>query len=117
MKKVMVIDDDTEFTTKLAQKLKDVRLVPVVMLSGAEALDYLGKYNDISFIILDFIMPNMDGYTFSHVLTHDLRKSIPTVILTNFPESETGEGSLEVYVKSETDLDQFVQKIKQRLSF
>lgn len=117
MKKVMVIDDDTEFTTRLAQKLKDVRLEPVVMLSGKEALDYLEVHNDIDFIILDFIMPNMDGYTFSHVLTHDLRKNIPTVVLTNFPETEKGEEGLEVYVKNETDLDVFVQKIKQRLSF
>ncbi len=114
-KKVLVIDDDLSFADVLAAKINNAGMKAVVMATGKEALDYLA-INTADFIIVDFIMPEMDGYTFSHVLEHDLRKSIPTVVLTNFPEQKHAPQDLEVYVKTEVNLDEFVEKIKKRLS-
>jgi len=114
VKKVLIIDDDLNFADVLAAKVNSAGMKAVVMATGKEALDYLTTHT-ADFIIVDFIMPEMDGYTFSHVLEHDLRKSIPTVILTNFPEQKHAPQDLEVYVKTEVNLDEFVSKIKQRL--
>lgn len=113
-KKVLIIDDDLNFADVLAAKINNEGMKAIVMATGKEALDYLTT-NGADFIIVDFIMPEMDGYTFSHVLEHDLRKSIPTVILTNFPEQKHAPQDLEVYVKTDVNLDEFVKKIKERI--
>lgn len=112
-KTVLVIDDDLIFADTLAVKLKSAGLKSIVMASGKEALDYLSKY-DADFIVLDFIMPEMDGYTFYHVLTKDIKKVIPTIILTSMFGTKEEEG-LEVFVKTETNLDELVERIKTKL--
>lgn len=112
-KTVLLIDDDIEFTSQLFTKFESAGFNVHVAVTGKEALEYVEK-NQVDFIILDFIMPGMDGLEFYHTLTHDMRKSIPTIILTNFSGNEEKE-NLEVYVKSETDLDELVNKIKDRV--
>lgn len=112
-KKILIVDDDAEFAARLAEAVKTAGLTPVVMVSGREALDYLVT-NTVEFIILDFIMPGMDGYTFYHILKHDMRKDIPAIILTNLTGGKDTE-DLEVFIKTETDLPELVSKIKNRV--
>lgn len=111
-KKILIVDDDTEFDTLLAEKISLSGMTPVTAVTGQEALDYI-KTNEVSFIILDFIMPEMDGAQFYRMLTHDMRKVIPTIVLTNL--SSTKIGDLEIFTKSGTNLDTLVEKIKKRL--
>lgn len=112
-KKILIVDDDTEFTNRLAAAVTAAGLTPIVMITGREALDYLVT-NTVDFIILDFIMPGMDGYTFYHILKHDMRKDIPAIVLTNLSGGKDTE-DLEVFVKTETDLGDLVGKIKNRV--
>lgn len=112
-KKVLVIDDDLSYADLLALKLRQVGLAPIVMASGKEALDYLLK-NNADFIVLDFIMPEMDGYTFYHVLKNDMKKPIPAIILTSMIGTKEEDG-LEIFVKNETNIDDLVLKIKNAL--
>lgn len=112
-KKILIVDDDVEFTNKLSEAVKASGMTPVVMMSGKEALDYLVS-NTVDFIILDFIMPGMDGYTFYHILKHDMRKDIPAIILTNLSGGKDTE-DLEVFTKTQTDLSELVSKIKNRV--
>lgn len=112
-KKILIVDDDEEFDARLAEKISLSGMQPVVTVSGEEALSYIQSH-DVDFIILDFIMPEMDGFKFYHTLTRDLRKVIPTVVLTNLTHVDDSEG-LDVYVKSQTSLDEFVGMIEKRL--
>lgn len=111
---VLVVDDDLSYADNLAVKLKNAGLKPIVMASGKEALDYLLK-NNADFIVLDFIMPEMDGYTFYHVLKNDMKKPIPAIILTSMIGTKVEDG-LEVFVKNETNIDDLVEKIKTALT-
>lgn len=112
-KKILIVDDDTEFDAQLAEQIKLADMEPVVAVTGQEALDYLAV-NNVDFIILDFVMPEMDGYAFNHAVKHDMRKNIPTVVLTNLTNVGEIEG-LKVYIKSETNLFDFVKKISSTL--
>lgn len=112
-KKILIVDDDTQFDQNLANKIKAAGMTPVIVVTGKEALDYISN-NQVDFIILDFVMPEMDGDEFYRKLVHDLRKNIPTVILTNFATIKPTE-NLDVYIKTQTDLDDFIQKIRQRM--
>lgn len=112
-KTVLLIDDDTQFTNSLSEKFKATGINVHVAVSGQEALDYITN-NNVDFIILDFIMPEMDGFEFYHKLKHDMRVNVPTIVLTNLAGAQGSEG-LEVYVKSETNLDDLVGKVKGNL--
>lgn len=112
-KKVLIVDDDTEFTKRFSDRLTAAGLETVIAVTGKEALDYITEH-DVAFIVLDFVMPEMDGYTFYHILRHDMKKNIPTIVLTNLPGTEAED--LEVFIKSETNFDDLVGKIKTRIS-
>ncbi len=112
-KKILIVDDDSEFTNRLSELVRAAGLTPVVMVTGKEALDYLAT-NTVDFIILDFIMPGMDGYTFYHILKHDMRKDIPAIVLTNLSGGKDTE-DLEVFIKTETNLNELISKIKNRV--
>ncbi len=112
-KKILIVDDDLEFTNRLSESVKAAGMTPVVMVTGQEALDYLVS-NNVDFIILDFIMPGMDGYTFYHILKHDMRKDIPAIVLTNLAGGKDTE-DLEVFIKTETNLNDLAAKIKNRV--
>lgn len=112
-RKILIVDDDAEFTARLSETIKAEGMTPVVMVTGKEALDYLVA-NSVDFIILDFIMPGMDGYTFYHILKHDMRKDIPAIVLTNLAGGKDTE-DLEVFIKTETNLAELVSKIKNRV--
>lgn len=113
-KKILIVDDDIEFSANLAERIRLAGMEPIVMVTGQEALDFL-SLNNADFIILDFVMPEMDGYAFNYAVKHDMRKNIPTVVLTNLTSVKGMEG-LEVYIKSETNLSDFVKKISASLN-
>ncbi len=113
-KKILVVDDDVKYSAELADKIRTAGLDVFIARSGKEALDYISE-NTVDFIILDFIMPEMDGYTFYHILTHDMRKQIPAIILTSLKGNQDKNQDLEVFVKPDTDLGVLVDKIKSHL--
>ena len=112
-KTVLIIDDDAQFLNSLSIKFKEAGMNTVTALTGKEALNYI-QDNPVDFIILDFIMPEMDGFEFYHTMRYDLRKNIPTIVLTNLTGSQNNQG-LEVFVKNKTDLDTLVGKIKNKV--
>lgn len=113
-KTVLIIDDDTEFAKDFAGKISATGLHAAVAITPKEALEYI-KDHAVDFIVLDFVMPEMDGATVHNLISHDMRKNIPTIILTNFPNAKNLPDDLEVYVKIETNLDNLAQAIKTRL--
>lgn len=114
-RKVLIVDDDVEFVDKFSEKLRASGLEVATSLSGKDALEYLSTHDDIDFIVLDFIMPEMDGYTFYKKLRTDMKKDIPAIVLTNLSGSEAN-ANLEVYEKLQTDLDVLAASIKNRLT-
>lgn len=111
-KLLLIVDDDKAFADQLSDKAQKVGFDVHVAASGKEALDYVAAH-EVHFIILDFIMPEMDGYTFYHILTHDMKKEIPAVILTALSRLEDSKDGPQVFEKSETDLDELMAKVKE----
>lgn len=113
-KTVLIIDDDTQFAGELSVKFEAAGFKTVNAVTGEEALSYV-RDNPVDYIVLDFIMPEMDGYQFYHTMRYDLRKNIPTIVLTNLAGNKNDQG-LEVFVKNQTDLDSLVNNIKEKLT-
>lgn len=61
-KKVLLVDDDIRNTFALLTLLEEKQLEVIVGNSGQEALDLLDKHPDVDIILMDVMMPEMDGY-------------------------------------------------------
>ncbi len=114
-KLLLIVDDDKAFADQLYEKAQKAGFNVHVAASGKEALDFIADHT-VDFIILDFIMPEMDGYTFYHILTHDMRKQIPAVVLTALSRLDSSKEGPKIFEKSETDLDELMNHVKETLA-
>jgi CheY-like chemotaxis protein len=85
-KEVLVIDDDPDLRETLLLLLADRGCTVTAVPSGREALDLLAAGNRPNLILLDLMMPEMNGWQFlDHVRADPALASIPVVIMTAHP--------------------------------
>jgi two-component system, OmpR family, alkaline phosphatase synthesis response regulator PhoP len=119
-KKVLVIEDDNLMSKALAKKLELSGYVPQVARDGKEGLEKaFGEKPDL--ILLDIIMPVMDGLTFLEKLREDeWGKTVPVIILSNLTSVSDAyalkeKGVSEYLIKTDWKLDEVVEKISEEL--
>jgi DNA-binding response OmpR family regulator len=80
MEKILIIDDDTQLTELLIEFLGSYKYEVIAIHDPLKGLAYLEKNNDINVIILDIMLPGMDGFQVLRKIRENL--SIPVVMLT-----------------------------------
>ena len=91
LRKILVVEDNALNRSLLCQILSSEYDV-IEAENGQEALEVLGQYGEgISLILLDIIMPVMDGYTFLSIMKADSAYSSIPVIVTTQSEGESDE--------------------------
>ena len=79
---ILVVDDDAVSRHVLCQTLTDAGLCNVACESGTDALTYLAEHVP-QVVLLDLVMPEMDGFEVLKHMKHDAAlKDIPVIILT-----------------------------------
>lgn len=88
--KVLVVEDDADIRLALEEILEDHGFRAVGVRHGGEALEYLSRTEELPcLILLDLMMPVMDGATFREVQMRDPRiASIPVVLLSAYRDLE-----------------------------
>lgn len=61
MQKILVVDDDREIASLIADALADEGFVPLIAHDGDAALQIIAADSEIALIILDIMMPKTDG--------------------------------------------------------
>lgn len=61
---VLVVEDDTLNTKLLVEILEDAGFDTTTAKNGVEAVEIMNKPNDVEIILLDVMMPVMDGFQF-----------------------------------------------------
>jgi DNA-binding response OmpR family regulator len=85
---LLIVDDNAENIQMLGSILKKEKYAISVALNGAEALKLLKK-TEVDLVLLDVMMPEMDGYEVCTILKNDERlKKIPVIFLTAKGEQE-----------------------------
>ena len=79
---ILVVEDRQTIRNAIIQALDDQGFVGIPAANGQEALDYLNAGGGADVIVLDLMMPVMDGWTFrraQRALPHIAK--IPTIIV------------------------------------
>lgn len=111
---ILIVEDEKEYRDILAERLQTEGFTVLKAENGQLALNLM-KNTDVDLILLDMLMPQMDGVTFFYHLKNTLKKDIPVIILTNFTEMAYPEGVVGFIVKANVTLDEVVEKIKKNL--
>lgn len=84
---IMVIEDDDDIRELLKDVLEGEGYHLVTAANGAEGLDILSQIPKPCVILLDMMMPVMDGWTFSEETKKNLQyKNIPLLAITAFAD-------------------------------
>jgi len=82
-KKILVVDDDVRNIFSLTSVLEDHGMVVRFAENGKQAIDQLKQDPDIDAVLMDIMMPEMDGYeTTKAIRTMDQFKALPIIALT-----------------------------------
>jgi signal transduction histidine kinase len=83
---ILVVDDDAAFRRELVEVLAGEGYSVAEAPGGRQALEYLKAHGAPLFILLDLMMPAMDGWEFLANLRADARlSSIPVVAMSGLP--------------------------------
>ncbi|MCK5877175.1 MAG: response regulator, partial [Candidatus Marithrix sp.] len=82
-KKVLLVDDDVRNIFALATILEEKEMEVVIGQNGQEGLDLLEEHHDIAIILMDIMMPEMDGYeAMRRIRVQERLRKIPIIALT-----------------------------------
>jgi signal transduction histidine kinase/CheY-like chemotaxis protein len=82
-KRILLVDDDARNVFALATVLEDKEMEVIVSKNGREALNALETESNISIILMDIMMPEMDGYeTMRKIRENENFRKLPIIALT-----------------------------------
>ncbi|WP_437490220.1 response regulator [Sorangium sp. So ce1014] len=83
-KRILIVDDDAAIRRTLSELLEDEGYGVASVANGREALEYLrDDPSSISLVLLDLMMPVMDGFQFRAEQKSDpMLASMPIVVMT-----------------------------------
>ncbi len=118
--KILIIEDEALMAAALKKKLESEGFQSLWAKDGSEGLKIaLDKHP--SLILLDIVLPTMDGMTVLSKLREDSwGKNVPVIILSNLSRAATIEEGKEkgvntYLVKTDWKLSEVVQKVKHEL--
>ena len=82
-RKVLLVDDDMRNIFSLSSVLAEKNMVVVEAENGREAIARLDEHDDVGIILMDIMMPEMDGYTAMREIRKNPRfVNIPIIAMT-----------------------------------
>ncbi len=82
-KKVLVVDDDMRNIYAMSASLEEMGFEIVIANNGIEALEAMEQQPDFDLVLMDIMMPEMDGYeAMKRIRAQERFKSLPMIALT-----------------------------------
>lgn len=116
---VLLVDDEVEFVETFGERIKMRNLEISKAFSGKEALKVLEKNKNIEVVILDVMMPELDGIE----TLVEIRKRYPLVEVIMLSGHSTVESAIEGmkkgafdYLMKPCDIDQIIAKVSEAVT-
>jgi CheY-like chemotaxis protein len=111
---VFVIEDDVDTRDMLARFLELEGYQVHAAANGRQALDLLASGASACVIVLDLMMPVMDGWEFRRRQVEDTRlKDIPTIVVSAAGRERLAQISANAYLSKPVDMDELLQQVSQ----
>jgi two-component system chemotaxis sensor kinase CheA len=120
-RRLLVVDDDVRNTYALTIALEAEGFVVVAAGNGRDALDTLDKDTSFSAVLMDIMMPEMDGYEAMRILRADSRfAALPVLALTARTQEEDRAACFEAgatdFIAKPIDHDQLLSCLSAALT-
>ena len=113
MKKVLIVDDEADIIEILQYVLETQGYECITAFDGEEGLKLAREANP-DLIILDVMMPKINGYKISRLLKFDAKyKDIPIIMIT--ARSQNEDKAIGEYITKPFQVDEVVEKVKSYL--
>ena len=110
---ILIVDDDVDIRDTLADFLEDEGYTVGAAANGREALAYLREHLSTSVVLLDLMMPVMDGFRFRIEQKNDPElASIPVVVMTARGPMEPGALDVQDIVPKPMKLTTLLEAIR-----
>jgi len=112
--RILIVEDERPLSRALQLKLLHEKVESDIVSNGKEGLDKLRK-GSYSLVILDLMMPMMDGFTFLENMKKEKIKT-PVIVTSNLSQENDTErvlalGAVDYFVKSNTPLTTIVDRV------
>jgi CheY-like chemotaxis protein len=110
---VLIVEDDGDLREMMAQLLSLEGYRTQTVANGLEALRFLERNDRPDVILLDLMMPVMDGWEFRRRQVQDPRiAGVPVVVLSAVDPSRTSELGGASFLKKPLDFDRLLELVK-----
>lgn len=120
VKKILIIEDEKSLVKALIKKLESEGFEVSVAYDGVEGLQK-SLDEKPGLVLLDLILPKMDGMTYLAKLREDdWGKSVPVIILTNLSDDKKvleaqKDGVYDYLIKTDWSLEDVIKMVKEKL--
>lgn len=116
-RKILVVDDDVRNIFALTSALEHKGAVVEIARNGLEAIAKLNEVEDIDLVLMDVMMPEMDGYEATIEIRKDTRwRKLPIIAVTAKAMKDDQERCLQAgsndYLAKPIDLDRLFSLIR-----
>ena len=116
-RKILLVDDDVRNIFALTSALEHKGAVVVIGRNGREAIERLNEVEDIDLVLMDVMMPEMDGYEATIEIRKDPRwRKLPIIAVTAKAMKDDQERCLQAgsndYLAKPIDLDRLFSLIR-----
>jgi two-component system chemotaxis response regulator CheY len=109
---ILVVEDDYDIRESIKDFLEIEKYSVLTASNGEEALEHLKHAPKPCFVLLDMMMPIMDGRAFLDIMMKDaVLAPIPVFVISAVATKENTRGSVG-FIKKPADLDMILKMIK-----
>ncbi len=116
-KTVLIVDDDVRNIFSLSKSLEKHKMNVVTAINGKEAMKKMATHEEIDVVLLDMMMPEMDGYETAKQIRKDNRwRKLPVIAVT--AKAMTGDrekcitAGASDYITKPVDVDQLLSLLR-----
>ncbi len=116
-KKILITDDDVRNIFSLTKTLEKYKVEVVLAMDGVQALEQIKEHPDVDVVLMDMMMPEMDGYeTIQEIRKIPKFRRLPIIAVT--AKSMIGdrdkciEAGASDYITKPVDIDQLLSLLR-----
>jgi DNA-binding response OmpR family regulator len=111
---ILIVEDDADLREMMAQLLTLEGFRACTVANGREALEYLSQGDKPDVILLDLMMPIMDGWEFRRQQEADATLStVPVIVLSALDQTRAADVNAVAFLKKPLDFDRLLELVRQ----